>query len=261
MLTTESPRMRPADLPSADAFFPLLLGRGKLARHLHHYLHLIDFPHKHYDQSLRGSSSEIATPELDRKLLACNVIWLMVSDQAIAPVLATIQKRITELGGNLSNYTFLHSSAATEVKGMQTFHPLMTFGPELYAREQYEAIPFASFQGESEKPIGFPFVKNPHFEIPSEKRAFYHACAVMMSNLPVLLWSKVAKEFQSQTRASAEIFEPILKQTLSNFLTLGEKALTGPIARNDQATIQKNLASLEGTPLFSIYQAFAKEVL
>ena len=259
MLNTESPHARPGNSPSAD-FYPLLLGRGKLAQHLHHYLHLIEFPHKHYDQSLRGSPAEIASPELDRKLLACPVIWILVSDSGLAPVLKAVQQRIQELGQDPSRYTFIHSSAATEVAGMQTFHPLMTFGPELYSREVYEKIPFATFEGEAKTPVAFPF-QNPHFVIPAEKRAFYHACAVMMSNLPILLWSKVAHEFQSQTLASAEIFEPILKQTLSNFIAFGEKALTGPIARKDQATIQKNLASLEGTPLYSIYQAFAKEAL
>jgi hypothetical protein len=247
--------MRQVPTGSNLKFFPLLLGRGKLARHLHHYLHLIDFSHKHYDQDLRGAinTPDWTSPELDRKLLACNAVWIMVADSAILEVLENVKARLSKLGADLTTYTFIHSSAATEVEGCSTFHPLMTFGPELYEREQYAAIPFATFQGEGN--LKFP-LPNSHFEIAKEKRAFYHACAVMMSNLPVLLWSKVSNEFEKQTDQNSQVFDLILKQTLINFLTLREKALTGPIARKDLTTIQKNLASIEGSPLYSIYKEF-----
>lgn len=245
------PLERSASTP-AD-FYPLLLGRGKLARHLHHYFHLIDFQHKHYDLPIRD---ELGDEEIDRKLKAVNAIWIMVSDQAIAPVLEKVKKRLLELGEDPNRYHFVHSSAATEVAGMSTLHPLMSFGESLYSIEQYRDIPFAIFDGENKsKPLPYP-LPNPHFWVPQERRALYHACAVMMSNLPVLLWSEVAKTVERKLDAHTDVFHPILKQTLDNFIAHGASALTGPIARNDQATIDKNLQAIEGTPLHSIYQSF-----
>jgi len=248
----------PSPLPS------LILGNGRLAHHLHHYFHLIDFPHKHFDHSLRGELKSLppeALAELDRKLLACPTIWILVSDSAIAEVRDRVIDRLRALGCDPSERILIHSSAATQVEGMRTIHPLMTFGEALYSRETYERIPLITFSGEDSSPrspspsLPLP-QQNPHFTLPASRRALYHACAVMMSNFPILLWSEVTRLAKQELAADAAIFDPILKQTLENFTQLRERALTGPIARGDRATIEKNLAAIEGTPLFGLYHAF-----
>jgi|GEM_PF-1115405 len=254
-------------------FPPLLLGRGRLARHLHHYFHLIDFPHKHFDHSLRGDwaagSDDVLVPEalaeLDRKLLACPTIWILVSDSAIASVRDQVVARLRTLGRDPNEKTFIHSSAATPVGGMRTVHPLMTFGEELYSREVYERIPLVTFSDEgapslsssspSSPELPLP-TQNPRLTLPASRRALYHACAVMMSNFPILLWSEVTRLANRELAASPSLFDPILKQTLDNFTRLRERALTGPIVRGDRATIEKNLAAIEGTPLHSLYHTF-----
>jgi len=231
--------------------FPLLVGHGKLARHLHHYFHLIDFKHKHFD-----NARDLTHPELYRKNREVNAIWILTSDQSIESVARSIREEMISQDINPEKYTFIHSSAATEIRDMHTLHPLMTFGPELYTLEQYQKIPFAIISSDIETiDEGFT-VPNPRFQIFSAQRALYHAYAVMMSNLPILLWSLTGEEAKRRLALPVKTFHPILEQTLSNFLHHQGAALTGPIARNDTLTIQKNLKALGDSPLTEIYQSF-----
>ncbi len=247
---------------------PLLLGNGKLAKHLHHYFHLLDLPHKHFE-----NARDLDSPDLHRKLEGVNAIWILTSDRAIAEVKQELESKIAARSDKQnekqnvqlsSPFTWIHSSAATEVEGMITLHPLMTFGAELYSLEQYLQIPFAvmatsSAHHQLQHYLDLP---NPSFAITDDQRALYHAHAVMMSNLPILLWSMTAKNAANTLNLGPETFDPILRQTLQNFIGQREKALTGPIVRGDRATIDKNLTALrsidpEGkNALASIYETF-----
>lgn len=240
---------------SALKLKPLLLGNGRLAKHLRHYFQLLDIPHDYFE-----NARNLSSPELHRKLKESNAIWILTSDRAIAEIKTALEKEIT------GTYTWIHSSAATEIEGMITLHPLMTFGPELYSLEQYQQIPFAVMGAETdavtkaENPL-HPILSLPNtsFTIAREQRALYHAFAVMMSNLPVLLWSLTSEHANRELGLSPEVYAPILKQTLNNFLNLGANALTGPIARKDQLTIDKNLTALSGVnqlQLTRIYESF-----
>jgi len=225
---------------------PLLLGNSKLAKHLHHYFHLLNLPHKHFE-----NARDLESPELHRKLEGVNAVWILTSDRSIAEIKVKLEahsKKITE------NHLWIHSSAATDVEGMITLHPLMTFGQDLYSLEQYQETPFAMI-GTGLMNFSLPF-QNPTFVIAPEQRALYHAYAVTMSNLPILLWSMTTEMAKQNLNLESGIFDPILNQTLLNFTLHREKALTGPIARNDQATIDKNLDALQGSMLAKIYESF-----
>lgn len=225
---------------------PLLLGNGKLAKHLHYYFHLLNLPHKHFE-----NARDLESPELLRKLEGVNAVWILTSDRSIAEIKVKLEaqsKKITE------NHLWIHSSAATDVEGMITLHPLMTFGQDLYSLEQYQKIPFAIIGPENIENL-VPF-QNPIFFISPEQRALYHAYAVAMSNLPILLWSMTTEMAKLNLNLDAATFDPILNQTLANYTHHRKSALTGPIARNDQVTIDKNLNALQGSALAKIYESF-----
>jgi hypothetical protein len=239
------------NLVENSPLFPILIGQGKLARHLHHYLHLITVPHKHFDDA-----RDLAEPDLYRKIREVNAIWILTSDQSIEPVMNELKSEMIKQDINPSAYTWIHSSAATTIAGMHTFHPLMTFSEDLYTLEQYQAIPFALISPDAKTlSLKFP-LPNTTFTIPVEQAPFYHATAVMMSNLPILLWSLTSAEAKKKLSLDPQVFNPILNQTLENFLKNGDAALTGPIARNDIATIEKNLSAISNTPLSKIYEVF-----
>jgi hypothetical protein len=231
-------------------FIPLLVGQGKLARHLSYYLTKQNIPFKHWP-----TSRNLADPVLKSQLSQVNAVWILVSDRAIAEV----SRQIKELAPVLPQ---IHSSAATDVPGVLTLHPLQTFGPDLYPLATYQTVPFTFVREEwkNESALldavraAFP---NPVFEIEGSKRALYHAYCVMMANFPQLLWSAVDQDAQKTLHADRALFAPILKQATENFIQQGATALTGPLVRGDLATIEKHKTALQGSPLHELYESFA----
>ena len=102
----------------------------------------------------------------------------------------------------------------------------------------------------------FPGLANPHFTVRVEDKAFYHALCVMAGNFAQLLWSGVFSRFEKQLGLPAEILQPYLARVTGNFARSPETALTGPLARDDQQTLARNIKALEGDALQSLYRAF-----
>ena len=76
------------------------------------------------------------------------------------------------------------------------------------------------------------------FEVPEEKRAAYHAAAAIASNFLVALEESAAELLEGAGVADArELLAPIVLRTAANWAEHGRAALTGPIARGDEATV------------------------
>ena len=224
----------------SQTFHPLLLGGGKVASHLHHYFHQKNVPHSHWLDARDLSEA------FYQKLEKCSSVWLLVADQAIEELKLTLQKRKPSL-------RFVHASGSLSIANVNTLHPIMTFGPELYELQEYEKIPFTVIEEEwIDQPTDllafFSLFPNPRNTVSSKDRARYHANCVMTSNFPQILWRETY----------SEVFKPLLQKSVQNFLEHGEKALTGPLQRGDQATIEKHLTALKDSPLHDLYQEFVK---
>jgi hypothetical protein len=231
---------------------PLLIGSGKLSRHLKHYFDLLKVESDHWTKP-----RELNDPTLAPLIRSASHIFLLVSDQALSMVYETVQTLLTN---QKANGLILHSSAATSIPGAITLHPLMTFGPELYSLEVYQSIPLTLFKEEtsdfeSELLPLFQILKNPVQTLDTADRARYHVSCVMMANYPQILW-EAALSVSKNAHLPRSSFAPILKQSLQNYLKLGEQALTGPLLRNDQNTLTKHLETLAGTPEADLYRAF-----
>jgi predicted short-subunit dehydrogenase-like oxidoreductase (DUF2520 family) len=89
------------------------------------------------------------------------------------------------------------------------------------------------------------------FEIDDEGRAAYHAAASVASNFLVTLEAAaetIAAGAGLDREAARELFAPLVRQTFENVAELGpEGALTGPIARGDDATVDAQRAAVEET--------------
>jgi predicted short-subunit dehydrogenase-like oxidoreductase (DUF2520 family) len=232
-------------------FILLLVGQGKLATHVAHYLSQkkIQFFHWH-------RSREISSPEFQTFAERASLAWILVVDRAIHEVAQQIKTLAPDL-------PLIHSSAATDVEGVLTLHPLQTFGPTLYPLKTYENTPFVLMREEWEGASGLKTqikdnFKNPLIEIPKSKRGLYHAYCVMMANFPQMLWDEVMKESNFNLHQSTPMFEPILRQATENFIEHGSLALTGPLVRGDRATLSRHQDALSGSKLLGIYQAFVK---
>jgi len=83
----------------------------------------------------------------------------------------------------------------------------------------------------------------------NEDRAAYHAAASIASNFLVALEAS-AERLASTVGIDRELLVPLVRATVENWATLGaERALTGPVARGDEATVEAQRAAVaERTP-------------
>lgn len=220
----------------ADPHF-LLVGDGRLARHLAHYLTLLGLP---FDQWSRRQGPPSALRDYADR---ASHVLLAISDSALAA--------FVEDHPDLHNC--FHFSGALTIAGATSVHPLMTFSHELYPLDVYKSIPFIC---EAESLPGFP---NRSFALDPAMKPLYHALCVMSGNFTVLLWEKAFASFAS-LGLPREVLLPYLAQVATNLITAapGESVLTGPLARGDSTTIDKNLAALGGDPYADVYRAFVR---
>src|SRR4051794_8986794 len=97
-------------------------------------------------------------------------------------------------------------------------------------------------------------------EIDDADRAAYHAAASMASNFLVTL-EAAAERVLATAGADRELLVPLVRATVENWAALGpERALTGPIARGDEVTVERQRAALEerAPQLLPLFDALAE---
>ena len=98
------------------------------------------------------------------------------------------------------------------------------------------------------------------FEVPDRARGAYHAAASIASNFLVTLEESAAEVLREAGIENArELLAPLVLRTAANWSERGREALTGPIARGDEATIELHLEALAAThpELLELYEALA----
>ena len=94
-------------------------------------------------------------------------------------------------------------------------------------------------------------------EIDDEDRAAYHAAASIASNFLITL-EAAAEQLAATAGADRDLLVPLVRATVENWARLGgERALTGPVARGDAATVAVQRAAVaERTPeLLELFDA------
>ena len=79
---------------------------------------------------------------------------------------------------------------------------------------------------------------------PSEE-VLAKANGVLANNVTTLLWQKFYQEMSERFGVSNNDIKPFLQRTFQNIQNNPESALTGPIARKDLKTLEKNLDALK----------------
>lgn len=224
-----------------------LIGRGRMAAHMAHYLGLEKRPVVRWHRGIETAPA--------KALHDADVILLAVSDDAIASFL--------DGHPELRPRSIVHFSGSLFIDGVPGLHPLMTFGPELYDREFYHTIPFVCERGRVGFDEVFPGLLNPSWSIDGKDKSLYHALCVLAGNSTAILWTKAMADFESRLGLPREILGPFLRRTAANSLDQGRGALTGSLARNDRGTIARDLEGLAGDPYREVYltiaNAFAAE--
>ena len=168
------------------------------------------------------------------------------------------------LVGHTSGATGLDVLAPATARGAEAFslHPLqtvpdqrtdLTSAPCAVAGSSPAAVAFATKLAQA---LGMR-----PFEVPEDRRAAYHAAASIASNFLVALQESAAGLLaEAGIEDARELLAPLVLRTAANWAERGSDALTGPIARGDEATVQAHLAALrEHAPeLEPLYEALAE---
>ncbi len=81
--------------------------------------------------------------------------------------------------------------------------------------------------------------------VTAENRALYHAAASVASNFLVTL-QDAAERLAALAGADRELLVPLVRATVENWAALGpERALTGPVARGDEETTERQRAAID----------------
>jgi len=152
--------------------------------------------------------------------------------------------------------------SAQQVSPM-AIHPVMTFTGTSVDLARLADTPFGVTTTDALRPVAEALVVEMGGEpvwVPEESRAIYHTAMVMGSNyLNVLVNEAASLLAQSGMESPQRLLAPLLSASLDNALRLGDKGLTGPVARGDCEVIRKHLDALQDRPSSqSAYRALAR---
>jgi len=205
----------------------------------------------------------VAHDETTEASRSAGAVLLCVPDDAIAATAADVPQGPAFVG-HVSGAGTLNLLAQASAKGARPFslHPLQTFADN---QTPVAGTPAAISGGDAEarrfaRELAEALGMRP-FEVAEEDRSAYHAAAAMASNLLVAL-EESAAELLARLGAqdSRELLGPLVLRTAANWAELGPGALTGPIARGDQVTVDGHRAALsERAPeLLPLYEALTE---
>jgi predicted short-subunit dehydrogenase-like oxidoreductase (DUF2520 family) len=199
----------------------------------------------------------------EERLAEAEVVLLSVPDGAIEEARDAVDVAAPRLRflGHTSGATTLTSLANTRAQAF-SIHPLQTVpdgdadlagAPCAVAGATPEALALAEHLSRA---LGMR-----PFEVPEQARAAYHAAAAIASNFLVALEESAAELLrEAGIENPRELLAPLVLRSAANWSERGREALTGPIARGDEATIELHLEALAAThpSLLQTYEALAE---
>lgn len=222
----------------------LVVGDGRMANHIRHYLSHLGLSY------ITWARSKNTIETLAACLSQITHALILINDSAID---AFIENNILSRDFSI---TLIHFSGNFISQYAYSAHPLQTFGKTLYPMNHYKKIPFII---ESNGPAFselLPGFENPHYKINRADKNYYHALCVMANNFTTLLWQKFFSEMQNRFEIKNEHLQSFLDQTFHNIKYDFKSALTGPIARKDRKTLLNDLTALTNDHFFKIFEAF-----
>jgi predicted short-subunit dehydrogenase-like oxidoreductase (DUF2520 family) len=187
-----------------------------------------------------------------------DVVLLLVPDAAIAAAAATVPPG--PLVGHCSGATGLEVLGSREGFSL---HPLMSVpagASPAVLRGAGCAVDGSTPRAlEAARRLGVALGMRPAHVAPADRVA-YHAAGAMAANFLVAL-EAAAERLAATAGVTREQLAPLVLATAAQWAALGpEAALTGPIARGDELTVQRHRAAVaERTPeLLALWDALAE---
>lgn len=161
------------------------------------------------------------------------LVLLAVPDRAIAGLAVEFPGRCVHMSGSL------------HLAEVPCVHPLTSFtgesadwrGTPLAVTGMVPNVLLQAFEA-----LGFL-----PFELPAERKALYHACAVLTSGHAATLWLEAHRLLkEAGVVLPGRGLLPLAEATVRNVAEKGEGGRTGPFVRGDEATIAQDAAALPG---------------
>jgi predicted short-subunit dehydrogenase-like oxidoreductase (DUF2520 family) len=187
-----------------------------------------------------------------------DIVLLCVPDAEIAAAAALVPQG--RLVGHCSGATTLEPLARHEAFSL---HPLMTVASGAGGHADFSGARCA-VAGSTPRALAAAHDLAARLgmiavEIDDDDRAAYHAAASMASNFLVTL-EGAAERLLATTGAQRDLLVPLVRATVENWAALGaERALTGPIARGDHGTVerQRDAVADRAPELLELFDALA----
>ncbi len=224
-----------------------IFGLGRVGANMAAYLESLG----HRVEAISRRDAATAREATAARVASCDVVAAAIPDDRLSGFFGQWRG---EIGARIA----IHFSGAVRIPGVHGFHPLYSFPKERLRPEALSRIAFACPENGPSFNDVFPDADNPHFEIPEDARAHYHALAVLSGNFAAFLWNETAKSFEKRYAADAgKIMAAYLSSVIDRFAEAPTASMTGPLARRDRQTVKANLAALEDEPqLKALYAAF-----
>lgn len=200
----------------------------------------------------------------DPEGLASRIVLICVPDTMITEVATRIAEagNLPRLVGHTSGATTLAPLHDCQTGGAFSLHPLQTVPtgetdltgcPAAVAGTTPDALDLTESLASAAgmKP----------FKVAEPDRAIYHAAASIASNYLVTLEQTAAELFGSiGIEDPREVLAPLVRRSLDNWQDQGAAALTGPIVRGDEITVESHRAALaaDHPDVLPLYDAMAE---
>ncbi len=211
--------------------------------------------------------------------LACasDLIFISTSDGALSSVwhelcracdagnLSLEGKIVAHLSGCVASTIF--EGAATYKASVCSAHPLLAFGDAQTAHKQLSTAHFSLEGGAQAVDVVSKLLKklgNAVHLMQANDKTRYHAAAVFASNLvlaPLDTAVKILSTCGFSEHEARCALEPLITGNIETFCKSGAAAaLTGPVERNDKATVEAHLESLDSDSA-NLYRALTKTLV
>jgi len=133
-----------------------------------------------------------------------------------------------------------------------SFHPLKTFADPGYAAGAFAGT-YVALEGDKKAlkvlRIALRKIGARVFEIAPQDKVLYHAGSVIVCNYLTALLEAGLRCYEAagiRLETAYKLMEPLVRETVDNVFRVGTvRALTGPIARGDDAVVARQIAALD----------------
>ena len=201
---------------------------------------------------------------LEQVFRRCDAVFLTVPERVLPEILEQVAEMRYHRAKILVHMSGILPSRVLELAGLEFFrvavHPLAGIPPLSTDRNPFEGV-FFSIEGDK---IGMDFARSVvlslggrFWEIDPDKKPIYHSAAAVGANAVfanIAVAEKLLAEAGFPRQYLRESVAKLIENSVKNYLAFGiPEGMTGPLTRDDYATLMAHIKVLSQTPYFKMF--------